>query len=166
MTYLQFTNHDPTHWRNLAQQKREMAFRMKTVVARASLINAAEYYDDLAQRAARFVNNTSDTGQELSECARIALANKLVSSDPQLACEQGALETVIHRIEQDPSAGPSPRDREKTGPQRGHGPIQPFYVFLFACIVAIVLAITGYYSLSLIQQPVSEAFSTDAVRLN
>jgi hypothetical protein len=51
MTYLQFTNHDPGHWRNLAQEKRGMADRMKTVMARASLVNAAEYYDELARRA-------------------------------------------------------------------------------------------------------------------
>jgi hypothetical protein len=162
MTYLQFTNHDPTHWRNLAQQKREMAFRMKTVVARASLINAAEYYDDLAQRAARFANDTSETGRELSESARA----EPVSSELQPASEQRALEMVIRQIEQDASAGQSPRDKEKTEPQPGHGPIQPFYVFLFACVIAVVLAIAGYYSLSLIQQPASEAFSTEAVRLN
>jgi hypothetical protein len=51
MTYFQFTNHDPGHWRNLAQEKRDMANRMKTVMARASLANAAEYYDELARRA-------------------------------------------------------------------------------------------------------------------
>jgi hypothetical protein len=38
--------------------------------------------------------------------------------------------------------------------------------FFIACVVAIVLAIAGYYALSAIQQPVSEAFSTSAVRLN
>jgi hypothetical protein len=38
--------------------------------------------------------------------------------------------------------------------------------FLAACAVAIVLAIAGYYGLRAIQEPVSEAFSTSAVRLN
>jgi hypothetical protein len=39
-------------------------------------------------------------------------------------------------------------------------------VYLVACAVALVLAIAGYYSLRAIQEPVSEAFSTSAVRLN
>lgn len=38
--------------------------------------------------------------------------------------------------------------------------------FLGACIIAAVLAIVGYYGLRAIQEPVSEAFSTSAVRLN
>ena len=38
--------------------------------------------------------------------------------------------------------------------------------FLSACLIAIVLAIAGYYGLRTIQEPVSEAFSTNAVRLN
>jgi hypothetical protein len=38
--------------------------------------------------------------------------------------------------------------------------------FLSACLIAIVLAIAGYYALSTVQEPVSEAFSTNAVRLN
>jgi hypothetical protein len=38
--------------------------------------------------------------------------------------------------------------------------------FLLACVIAAVLAITGYYGLRSIQEPVSEAFSTSAVRLN
>ncbi|HSR78867.1 MAG TPA: hypothetical protein VLN57_19990 [Xanthobacteraceae bacterium] len=38
--------------------------------------------------------------------------------------------------------------------------------FVAACAVAIVLAIAGYYGLRAIQEPVSEAFSTSAVRLN
>ena len=38
--------------------------------------------------------------------------------------------------------------------------------FVAACAVAIVLAIVGYYGLRAIQEPVSEAFSTSAVRLN
>jgi len=167
MTYLQFTNHDPTHWRNLAQQKREMAFRMKTAVARASLINAAEYYDDLAQQAARFVTNTSETGQELSEsAARTALPEEPVSSDFQPTCEERALEMVVHPIGYAASPGQSPRDKEKIESQPGHRRIQPLHIFLFSCVIAVVLAIAGYHSLSLLQQPVSEAFSTDAVRLN
>jgi hypothetical protein len=51
MTYLQFTNHDPGYWRHLSQEKRNMAKRMKTVLAKASLVNAADYYDELAKRA-------------------------------------------------------------------------------------------------------------------
>jgi hypothetical protein len=38
--------------------------------------------------------------------------------------------------------------------------------FVVACLIAIVLAVAGYYVLSSIQIPVSEAFSTSAVRLN
>jgi hypothetical protein len=38
--------------------------------------------------------------------------------------------------------------------------------FLSACVIAVVLAIVGYYGLRAIQEPVSEAFSTSAVRLN
>jgi hypothetical protein len=38
--------------------------------------------------------------------------------------------------------------------------------FLSACVIAVVLAIAGYYGLRAIQEPVSEAFSTSAVRLN
>jgi hypothetical protein len=38
--------------------------------------------------------------------------------------------------------------------------------FLSACLIAIVLAIAGYYALTVVQEPVSEAFSTNAVRLN
>jgi len=163
MTYLQFTNHDPAHWRRLAQQKREMALRMKTVVARSSLINAAEYYDELAQRATRFVDDASEGPQELYA----ALADKPVSLDLQPASEQ-SLEIVIHRIKQGASTGQSARDKvpgtTASRPQRG--PIFSIGVFLAGCAVAGLLAIGCYYSLSLIQQPVSEAFSTDAVRLN
>jgi hypothetical protein len=38
--------------------------------------------------------------------------------------------------------------------------------FIVACVVAVVLAVAGYYYLSSIQEPVSKAFSTDAVRLD
>jgi hypothetical protein len=38
--------------------------------------------------------------------------------------------------------------------------------FIVACLIAVILAIAGYYYLSSIQIPVSEAFSSDAVRLN
>jgi hypothetical protein len=38
--------------------------------------------------------------------------------------------------------------------------------FLSACVIAVALAIAGYYGLRAIQEPVSEAFSTSAVRLN
>ena len=38
--------------------------------------------------------------------------------------------------------------------------------FLSACVIAVVLAIAGYYGLRAIQEPVSEAFTTSAVRLN
>ncbi len=38
--------------------------------------------------------------------------------------------------------------------------------FVLGCAVAIVLAVGGYYYLSSIQIPVSQAFSTTAVRLN
>jgi len=38
--------------------------------------------------------------------------------------------------------------------------------FLAACVVAVVLAIVAYYGLRSIQEPVAEAFSTSAVRLN
>jgi hypothetical protein len=37
--------------------------------------------------------------------------------------------------------------------------------FLAACVTALVLAIAGYYALGAIQEPVSEAFSTSAVRI-
>jgi len=38
--------------------------------------------------------------------------------------------------------------------------------FFIACVIAVVLAIGGYYALRAIQQPVAEAFSSSAVRLN
>jgi hypothetical protein len=38
--------------------------------------------------------------------------------------------------------------------------------FFIACVIALILAIGGYYALSAIQEPVAEAFSTSAVRLN
>jgi Na+-driven multidrug efflux pump len=38
--------------------------------------------------------------------------------------------------------------------------------FFIACVVALILAIGGYYALSAIQEPVAEAFSSSAVRLN
>lgn len=38
--------------------------------------------------------------------------------------------------------------------------------FMLGCVVAIALAVGGYYYLSSIQIPVSQAFSTSAVRLN
>jgi hypothetical protein len=38
--------------------------------------------------------------------------------------------------------------------------------FLAACVIAVVLAVAGYYGLRSIQEPVSEAFSTNAVRLS
>jgi hypothetical protein len=37
--------------------------------------------------------------------------------------------------------------------------------FLAACVVAIVVAIAGYYALNAYQEPVSVAFSTSAVRI-
>ena len=48
---IQLTNHDPKHWRDLAQQKRDMAERMRTLAARTSFIHAAEYYEEMARRA-------------------------------------------------------------------------------------------------------------------
>jgi hypothetical protein len=48
---IQLTNHDPKHWRDLAQQKRDMAGRMRTIAARTRLIHAAEYYEQMAKRA-------------------------------------------------------------------------------------------------------------------
>jgi hypothetical protein len=38
--------------------------------------------------------------------------------------------------------------------------------FFIACVIALILAIGGYYALSAIQEPVAEAFSTSAVRLS
>jgi len=38
--------------------------------------------------------------------------------------------------------------------------------FILGCVVAAALAVAGYYWLSSIQVPVSEAFSTSAVRLD
>ena len=38
--------------------------------------------------------------------------------------------------------------------------------FIVACLIAVVLAVAGYYVLSSIQQPVSQAFSSNAVRLD
>jgi hypothetical protein len=38
--------------------------------------------------------------------------------------------------------------------------------FCIACVIALILAIGGYYALSAIQEPVAEAFSSSAVRLN
>jgi hypothetical protein len=47
---IQLTNHDPKHWRDLAQQKRDMAGRMRTIAAKTRLIHAAEYYEQMAKR--------------------------------------------------------------------------------------------------------------------
>jgi len=44
------TNHDPQYWRDLAQKKRDLANRMHTIGARASFMNAAEYYEQMAMR--------------------------------------------------------------------------------------------------------------------
>jgi len=44
------TNHDPQYWRDLAQQKRDFANRMRSTEARVSFMNAAEYYDQMAKR--------------------------------------------------------------------------------------------------------------------
>jgi hypothetical protein len=38
--------------------------------------------------------------------------------------------------------------------------------FIVGCLIAVILAIAGYYYLSSIQISASEAFSSDAVRLN
>jgi putative heme iron utilization protein len=43
-------NYDPQYWRDLAQQKREMAERMHTADARASFMNAAEHYEQMARQ--------------------------------------------------------------------------------------------------------------------
>jgi hypothetical protein len=43
-------NHDPQYWRDLAQQKREMAGRMHSADARASFMNAADYYEQIARQ--------------------------------------------------------------------------------------------------------------------
>jgi len=42
-------NHDPQYWRDLAQRKREMAGLMHTDEARASFMNAADYYEQIAR---------------------------------------------------------------------------------------------------------------------
>jgi hypothetical protein len=38
--------------------------------------------------------------------------------------------------------------------------------FFIACVIALILAIGGYYALSAIQEPVAVEFSSSAVRLN
>jgi hypothetical protein len=51
---VQLTNHDPQYWRDLAQQKRDIAERMHSPDARASFMKAAEYYEQMAKRAEAF----------------------------------------------------------------------------------------------------------------
>ena len=57
MNIVHLTNHDPKHWRDLAQEKRNMADQMKTAMARTRLIHAAEYYEELARQ-----NEVSEQG--------------------------------------------------------------------------------------------------------
>ena len=47
---VQLLNHDPQYWRDLAQQKREMAERMQSTEARASFMNAAQHYEQMTKR--------------------------------------------------------------------------------------------------------------------
>jgi hypothetical protein len=84
--------------------------------------------------------------------------DQLVSSELEPARERRSLEMAILQIENNAPANQLPRNRAA----RKH----PMHAFLAACIIAAVLAIAGYYGLSLIQEPVSKAFSTDAVRLD
>ena len=49
-TMINIINHDPQYWRDLAQRKREMAERMHTEDARASFMNAADYYEQIARQ--------------------------------------------------------------------------------------------------------------------
>jgi hypothetical protein len=57
---VQLINHDPQYWRDLAQQKRDMAERIQNADAQASFIHAAEYYEQIAQR----VEAISDESEE------------------------------------------------------------------------------------------------------
>jgi hypothetical protein len=54
------TNHDPQYWRDLAQQKREMAERMQSTDARASFMKAAEYYEQMAKRVEAFLDEPDE----------------------------------------------------------------------------------------------------------
>ena len=128
----------------------------------------ADYYPLIARAVSRLGSNAPEARQELYERARAALANQLKSSDADRKAERRALEMAIRRIEQDASAGQSPR-ANVAGKNTSQPQVRPIFsmgVFLLACAVAVVLAVAGYYSLSLMQQPVSEGFSTEAVRLN
>ena len=126
----------------------------------------ADYYPLLAREVSRLGNNTPEAREELYERARRALTDLAASSE--LERERRSLELAILQIECDASASQSTGSRTpETGElKRQSGSIHPMHAFLAACITAVVLAILGYYALSLIQQPVSEAFSTQAVRLN
>ena len=48
-TMINIINHDPQYRRDLAQRKREMAGLMHTDEARASFMNAADYYEQIAR---------------------------------------------------------------------------------------------------------------------
>ena len=118
----------------------------------------ADYYPLISRALSGLENNTPEARQKLYEQARRILNDQLVSSELERARERRSLELAILQIEYNASASQSARSRAV-----GKHPMRPF---LAACIIAAVLAIGGYYGLSLIQEPVSEAFSTDAVRLN
>ncbi len=119
----------------------------------------ADYYSLLARAVSRLGNNTPEARQAMYEHARRALNDLIVSSELEPAHERRSLELAILQIEYDASA----RQGTAEFPQRGGHPMR---VFLLACIIAVFLAIVGYYGLSSIQEPVSRAFSTDAVRLD
>ena len=70
-----------------------------------------------------------------------------------------------------PATGARPARQELQGQSR-QGPAAltsakfDARTFILACVAAAALAVAGFYWLSSIQEPVSEAFSTSAVRLN
>jgi hypothetical protein len=127
----------------------------------------ADYYPLIARAVSRLGNNTAEARHELYERARTVLADRLKSSGADQSSERRALEMAIQRVEQDSSAN-QPRDgvAGQTKSQSSNKPIFSIGLFVIACAVAVVLAFAGYYGLSMIQQPVSEAFSTNAVRIN
>jgi hypothetical protein len=59
-TMINLINHDPQYWRDLAQRKREVAERMHTDDARASFMNAADYYEQIARQVETIINERDE----------------------------------------------------------------------------------------------------------
>jgi hypothetical protein len=53
-------NHDPHYWRDLAQRKREMAERMHSADARASCMNAADYYEQIDRQVEALIDELDE----------------------------------------------------------------------------------------------------------